>query len=75
MNAPDQSWIKFIDALFGHVIAVMIFIIVMTSALGNVKQETSYGMRDGLTILAMLGSGWVGWKFGRANPEQGKDLK
>jgi hypothetical protein len=51
--------------LFGFGILLVITILALIIALGNVKQDTSYGLEIVLGSLATLSGGFAQWAFSK----------
>lgn len=58
--------------LVGLILVLGLIALLFAIALGKVTQEESYGLDKGLTVLAMLASGFAGWAYGKYDKEDGK---
>ena len=65
MQPPDAAWLPLIKLLFGCALLLILAILVGMIALGNVRQETSYGLMPLITTLATLGGAFANWAFGK----------
>ncbi len=57
-NTDPRLW-------FGLAVLVGIIGLNLVIALGNVTEQNSYGLDKGMTVLAMLATGWSGWAFAK----------
>lgn len=68
MNWPSESAFKM---LFGFVLLIGLLVLAALFGLGKVHEGESYGLREIIAILAVLGGGFIGWFSGQL----GKDKK
>lgn len=53
--------------LFGFVVLIGIIVLNGIIALGTVTEANSYGLDKGMTVLAMLATGFSTWAFTKPN--------
>ena len=55
--------------VFGFIMLLGVLVIIVLFGLGKVHEESSYGLRELITILGVLGGGFAVWAFNSA-PKQ-----
>lgn len=55
---------------FGFTLVVLVIVLAAVIAVGNVKQDTSYGLRELIALLGPVIGFWSQWAFSRK--ENGK---
>ena len=61
---PHPGWLAFFKLLFGFMLLLSITVLAGIIALGQVEQQTSYGLNIILGGLLTLSGGFVQWCFG-----------
>lgn len=78
-DAPDHGWLPFLKMLFGFAalatlaaFCVAAFCVII--AVGNVSEQTSYGLMPIITCLAALCGGFTQWAFGGKSDDRNGDV-
>ena len=58
---PDPRWLPFLKYLYGFLLLSLISVLAGVIALGHVKEETSYGLKDIITGLLMISNAFAVW--------------
>lgn len=60
---PDPKWLPFLKMVFGFLLLVVIAVLAGAIALGEVKQDSSFGLQELLGGLLVLAGGFAQWAF------------
>jgi hypothetical protein len=68
----NKEFLKSLDPrfLFGLMLLVVIGVLALYIALGQVKQESSFGLESVLGCLATLAGGFAQWAFGKGRKDE-----
>lgn len=66
-----QPTIDELKMLFGFLLLVIVAFLCASIALGNVREESSFGLVQMITVLSALGGGFATWAFSaRTDPKE-----
>ena len=67
IDAPDERWLPFFKLIFGFMLLVIFAILALAIALGEVHQDSSFGLSYILGGLTSMTGGFVQWAFSAAS--------
>ena len=72
---PDmrQPTIDELKMLFGFLLLLIVAFLCAAIALGNVQEQSSFGLTQMITVLAALGGGFATWAFSTTRSDADRD--
>ena len=71
--APERGWLEFLKLFFGFLALILLAILAMIIALGEVKQDSSFGLTYILGALSVMAGMFAQWAFGDKSKDKGDE--